>query len=69
MKFAEAGMEIVTNLDPNLGKIKADREKLVQALINILLNALEASGYGAKIRIRYRFRIVARKRHCRHNRR
>jgi signal transduction histidine kinase len=51
MKFAEAGMEIVTNLDPNLCEIKADREKLVQALINIFLNALEASSYGARIRI------------------
>ena len=43
MKFAEAGMDIVTDLDPKLPPIQADGEKLGQALINILLNALEAS--------------------------
>ena len=55
MKFAEAGMEIVTDLDPNLCEIKADKEKLVQALINIFLNALEASSYGAKVSIETAF--------------
>ncbi len=56
MKFAEAGMDIVTDLEPNLPKIQADGEKLVQAFINILLNALEASGFGSKIEIQTDFR-------------
>ncbi len=55
MKFAEAGMEIVTALDPDLPAIQADEEKLGQAFINILLNALEASSYGSKVEIQTRF--------------
>lgn len=51
MKFAESGMEIVTALDSNLPAIHADEEKLGQAFINILLNALEASTYGSKVEI------------------
>ena len=51
MKFAEAGMDIDTRLDSNLPTIQADEEKLGQAVINILLNALEASSYGSKIEI------------------
>jgi PAS domain S-box-containing protein len=51
MKFAEAGMDIVTDLDSNLPEIQADGEKIGQALINILLNALEASSYGSKVEI------------------
>jgi len=52
MRFAEAGMDIGTELDPTLPVIRADGEKLVQALINVLLNAMEASQYGSKILIR-----------------
>ncbi len=55
MKFAEAGMEVVTDLAGNLPKIQADEEKLGQALINIFLNALEASTYGSKIEIQTTF--------------
>ena len=51
MKFAEAGTDIVTDLDSNLSEIQADGEKLGQAFINILLNALEASSYGSKVAI------------------
>ena len=51
MRFAEAGMDIVTELDPTLPFIQADGEKLVQALINVLLNAMEASSFGSKILI------------------
>lgn len=56
MKFAEAGMDIVTDLDSNLSEINADGEKLGQAFINILLNALEASSYGSKVEIQTTFR-------------
>ena len=55
MKFTQAGMEIVTALDSNLPKIQADEEKLGQAFINILLNALEASSYGSTVEIRTSF--------------
>ncbi len=55
MKFAEAGINIVTDLDPKLPPIQADGEKLGQALINILLNALEASSYGSKVEIQTAF--------------
>ena len=55
MKFAETGMDIVTDLGPNLPKIQADGEKLEQAFINILLNALEASNYGSKLDIQTSF--------------
>ena len=58
MKFAEAGMEIVTALDSDLPTIQADGEKLGQALINIFLNALEASSYGSKVEIQTRFGSV-----------
>ena len=55
MRFAEGGMDIVTEFDPTLPLIQADGEKLVQALINVLLNAMEASSYGSKIQIRTTF--------------
>lgn len=55
MRFAEAGMDIATELDFTLPLIQADGEKLVQALINVLLNAMEASSYGSKIQIRTNF--------------
>lgn len=51
MKFAEAGINTITDLDWKLPEIQADGEKLGQALINILLNALEASSYGSKVEI------------------
>jgi PAS domain S-box-containing protein len=55
MKFAEAGISIVTDLHSNLPMLQADGEKLGQALINILLNALEASSYGSKVEIQTSF--------------
>jgi PAS domain S-box-containing protein len=55
MKFVEAGMDVLIDLDPELPEIQADEEKLGQAFINILLNAMEASEYGTKIEIRTTF--------------
>jgi PAS domain S-box-containing protein len=55
MKFAQAGMDIVTDLASNLPKIQADEEKLGQAFINIFLNALEASSYGSKVEVQTLF--------------
>jgi len=61
MRFAEAGMDIVTELDLNLPVIQADGEKLVQAFINVLLNAMEASSYGSKVQIRTALASPARR--------
>jgi signal transduction histidine kinase len=58
MKFAEAGTDILTDLDSNLANIQADGEKLGQAFINILLNALEASTFGSKVEIQTTFRPI-----------
>lgn len=38
----EAGVEIVTRLDPTLGTVEADRSRLRQILNNLLTNSLEA---------------------------
>lgn len=51
MKFKGETLTVVTNFDPNLPLIVADGEKLGQAFINILLNALEASTPGSTIEI------------------
>jgi PAS domain S-box-containing protein len=46
MKFREADMHIRTHLDQQLPELVVDREKMEQAFINVLLNALEASPAG-----------------------
>ena len=43
MKFTEENILVQTRLDPDMPDLMLDREKLEQAFINILLNALEAS--------------------------
>ena len=52
MKFKEEAITVITDFKSNLPFIVADGEKLGQAFINILLNALEASGQGSTIEIR-----------------
>ena len=51
MKFREEDITVQTRLDPAMPYLMLDREKLEQAFINILLNALEASPGGATIDI------------------
>ncbi|MCP3953369.1 MAG: PAS domain S-box protein [Desulfobacterales bacterium] len=51
MKFKQERVAITTRFDPGLPDITGDEEKLGQAFINILLNALEASAPGAAIEI------------------
>jgi PAS domain S-box-containing protein len=51
MKFREENMNILVRLDPRMPKMMIDCEKMVQAFINILLNALEASPAEATIEI------------------
>ena len=51
MKFKQERVAVTTRFDPGLPDITGDDEKLGQAFINILLNALEASAPGAAIEI------------------
>ena len=51
MKFSEEDIMVQTRLDPKIPDLMLDQEKLEQAFINILLNALEASPGGATIDI------------------
>jgi PAS domain S-box-containing protein len=56
MKFKEKNIFIDMDLDPDMPYIQADEEKLGQAVINLLLNALEASPEGAIISVLSRCR-------------
>ncbi len=44
-------VEIVTNLDTEIPPIRADRELLKQAVLNLLLNACEAMGTGGRLTV------------------
>ncbi|MCF8062585.1 MAG: PAS domain S-box protein [Deltaproteobacteria bacterium] len=50
-KFRENGLSLVTRLEKGIPDVRADGEKLEQALINLLLNAVEASGREGEIRV------------------
>ncbi len=52
IKFREKGACLVTDLASGMPRIRADKEKLEQAIINLLLNALEASPQGGRITVR-----------------
>jgi PAS domain S-box-containing protein len=49
MKFRDQNVAVEVHLDPLVPAVYADREKLGQALINLLLNALEASTSGDRV--------------------
>lgn len=51
MKFKQKSVSVVAQLAPELPYISGDNEKLGQAFINILLNALEASTPGSVVEI------------------
>jgi PAS domain S-box-containing protein len=51
MKFKEKGLSVVTSLEPGMPDLQADGEKLGQAFINLLLNAVEASEQGGEISV------------------
>jgi PAS domain S-box-containing protein len=55
MKFKEKNIALDIELDPDIPDIQADEEKLGQAVINLLLNALEASPAGSQIKVRSRY--------------
>lgn len=51
-KFGEKNLSVTTSLDPRIGIIQADAEKLEQVFINLLLNSIEASGFDGKVLIK-----------------
>ncbi len=55
-KFSENGIIPVVRPGADLPVILCDGEKLGQALVNLLLNAIEASAGGGKVRITTRYR-------------
>ena len=54
MRFREESISVATLLEPHMPFMDLDAEKLGQAFINLLLNAIEASEPGGQIRIRSR---------------
>jgi PAS domain S-box-containing protein len=52
MKFKEKGLSVLTSLESGMPDVRADGEKLGQAFINLLLNAIEASQQGGEISVK-----------------
>jgi PAS domain S-box-containing protein len=55
MKFEEKNLSILSSLDHAILPIKGDGGKLEQGIMNLLLNALEASEEGGKISVQSRY--------------
>ncbi len=51
LKYEEKNLTLIQNIGANLPSIVVDRDKLRQALINLLLNAIEASPPGGAIEL------------------
>jgi two-component system nitrogen regulation sensor histidine kinase GlnL len=51
---APPGVELVRDYDPSLPPIRVDRDQLVQALLNVSRNALQAIGQNGRIVLRTR---------------
>lgn len=54
---APAGVEVLRDYDPSLPPVRVDRDQIVQALLNVARNALQA--IGARGRIVLRTRVLA----------
>jgi signal transduction histidine kinase len=50
-RCAKAGIELVRMLEPNLPEISADPSQLQQVLVNLVVNAIQASPSGGKLTI------------------
>jgi signal transduction histidine kinase len=50
-RCAKAGIELVRSLEPNLPEFSADPSQLQQVLVNLVVNALQASPSGGKLTI------------------
>ncbi|NNF98220.1 MAG: PAS domain S-box protein [Desulfobacteraceae bacterium] len=55
MQFREKQLTVETLCDPDMPDVPVDREKFGQAVINVLLNAIDASAAGDVISIRTRY--------------
>jgi len=53
---AEAGRAVERDYDPSLPSLEADREHLIQALLNVVRNALQATGPAGRVWVRTRVR-------------
>jgi len=51
---AEVGMAIETDYDPSLPMLVADRDQLIQALLNLVRNAVQATGAEGRVQLRTR---------------
>lgn len=51
---APAGLEVVRDYDPSLPEIRADGDQLIQALLNITRNAVQAIGEAGRLTVRTR---------------
>ena len=49
---AEAGVEVVRYLDPELPRVLLDREAFRQALLNLIINAKQAMPDGGQLVVR-----------------
>ena len=56
MKIKAEGLILTTNLDPSIPTIQVDKQKLKQAFINLLLNAVQASTAGHKIHVQSQYK-------------
>lgn len=41
---SQAGVELVKNLDPDLGRLNLDRDQITQVVLNLVINGLESGG-------------------------
>jgi signal transduction histidine kinase len=53
MKFREKEIQVVTQFDDDNPDIWIDKDKIGQAIINILINAIESSGPFSKVMVKY----------------
>lgn len=48
---AAGGLSLVVELDPEVGEVKADEQKLLQALVNLLSNAVKFTPDGGRVHV------------------
>jgi signal transduction histidine kinase len=54
IRAQEAGVEVVRYLDPELPKVRLDRETFRSAILNLLINAIQAMEGGGQLMVRTR---------------
>ena len=50
--FAERGLSFETEVDPALPPVRADRDRVIQVLTNLLINALRYTPAPGQVRVR-----------------